>query len=144
MFYVGGLAAGPIFDRYYPCCASICQWFYEKRGLALGLTMSGSAVGGAAWPFLIEQFLSKVKLEEPRVHRIIFGISMMVLPPAILLVRERRDAAGHDASGQETASSEKGVVKALFKLRFLALCGCLTLLYSQVHIYSYNAQRHGR
>ncbi|KAM0248645.1 hypothetical protein ACHAQJ_009387 [Trichoderma viride] len=106
---------------------AISEWFNHKRGLALGIALSGSSVGGIFWPIIINKLFTVV--DAPWVHRIIALISVPVLLIACFLVKERNDAAGHDTEGHQLKSSEKSIRKAVFEWRFFALCLSLFFIY---------------
>ncbi|KAM6487949.1 major facilitator superfamily domain-containing protein [Trichoderma sp. SZMC 28011] len=121
---------------FYPATGAISEWFNHKRGLALGIALSGSSVGGIFWPIIINKLFTVVSA--PWVHRIIALISIPVLLAACFLVTERKDAAGHDTEGNRVKSSEKNSVqpsekssirKAVVEGRFFALCLSLFFIY---------------
>lgn len=35
------------------------QWFNKRRGLAVGLAIGGSSVGGVIWPVMVDQLVNK-------------------------------------------------------------------------------------
>ncbi|KAL6908311.1 MFS general substrate transporter [Trichoderma evansii] len=113
---------------FYPATGAISEWFNHKRGLALGIALSGSSVGGIFWPLIINKLFTV--LDAPWVHRIIALISVPILLIACLLVRERNDAAGHDTEGRQIkSSSERSIRSAVFEWRFFALCLSLFFIY---------------
>lgn len=44
-----------LFHRFYPTISAIAHWFDHKRGLALGIVVAGSSIGGICWPFMLER-----------------------------------------------------------------------------------------
>lgn len=44
-----------------PSLASISHWFYRRRGVATGVAMAGSSVGGIAFPLFLKFSLEKLK-----------------------------------------------------------------------------------
>lgn len=113
---------------FYPATGAISEWFNHKRGLALGIALSGSSVGGIFWPLIINKLFTV--LPAPWVHRIIALISVPILLIACFLVRERSDAAGHDTEGRQTKASSAGSIRhAVFEWRFFALCLSLFFIY---------------
>ncbi|KAL7786644.1 major facilitator superfamily domain-containing protein [Trichoderma ceciliae] len=122
---INGLTSSPY--SFYPATGAISEWFNHKRGLALGIALSGSSVGGIFWPIIINKLFTVV--DAPWVHRIIALISVPVLLVACFLVKERKDAAGHDTEGHRVKSSEKSIRKAVFEWRFFALCLSLFFIY---------------
>ncbi|OKL60042.1 hypothetical protein UA08_04976 [Talaromyces atroroseus] len=45
---------------FYPTIAAINQWFDKQRGIALGLAVSGSSLGGIFWTELISYMFKKI------------------------------------------------------------------------------------
>ncbi|KAL7909718.1 major facilitator superfamily domain-containing protein [Trichoderma velutinum] len=132
-FYQYLLAQGILFGvgnalLFYPATGAISEWFNHKRGLALGIALSGSSVGGIFWPIIINKLFTVVSA--PWVHRIIALISIPILLAACFLVTERKDAAGHDTEGNRVKPSEKSSIrKAVVEWRFFALCLSLFFIY---------------
>ncbi|KAK4063294.1 uncharacterized protein Triagg1_9560 [Trichoderma aggressivum f. europaeum] len=116
---------------FYPATGAISEWFNHKRGLALGIALSGSSVGGIFWPIIINKLFTVVSA--PWVHRIIALISIPVLLAACFLVTERKDAAGHDTEGNRVKPADKSssgsIRKAVAEPRFFALCLSLFFIY---------------
>ncbi|PHH67440.1 hypothetical protein CDD81_52 [Ophiocordyceps australis] len=112
---------------FYPATSAISEWFNEKRGLALGIAISGSSIGGIFWPMLIEYLYKAVA--EDMVHRIICVVATPLLLMSCWMVRERKGVAGHDTAGNKAADSKKSLLAAVTDVRFMALSVCLTVLY---------------
>ncbi|KAL7942439.1 major facilitator superfamily domain-containing protein [Trichoderma barbatum] len=112
---------------FYPATGAISEWFNHKRGLALGIALSGSSVGGIFWPIVIDKLFAVVAA--PWVHRIIALISVPILLAACFLVTERKDAAGHDTEGNRVKPADKSIRNAVVEWRFFALCLSLFFIY---------------
>ncbi|KAL6859701.1 major facilitator superfamily domain-containing protein [Trichoderma novae-zelandiae] len=140
---------------FYPATGAISEWFNHKRGLALGIALSGSSVGGIFWPIIINKLFASVSA--PWVHRIIALISVPVLLASCFLVCERKDTAAtatiadtdteagpsgsvsfvvvsskpadEDTKEAEVESKENGLRKAVCERRFGALCLSLFFIY---------------
>ncbi|KAM4066015.1 major facilitator superfamily protein [Hirsutella rhossiliensis] len=117
---------------FYPVTGAVSEWFDKSRGLALGIAAAGSSVGGVFWPIILSSLFDTM-LEET-VHRIVAVISTPLLLLSCLLVKERKEAAGHDTSGNQVQPSQSSASKAIFEWRFLALSVCLMILYCGVLI----------
>ncbi|KAH2701057.1 hypothetical protein KXW03_004883 [Aspergillus fumigatus] len=52
-----GLGAGGIFTT---CLVCVSQWFVKQRGLALGITVAGSSIGGVIFPFFLRLVMEDV------------------------------------------------------------------------------------
>ncbi|TFB06128.1 putative transporter MCH4 [Trichoderma ghanense] len=130
---------------FYPATGAISEWFNHKRGLALGIALSGSSVGGIFWPIIINKLFASVPA--PWVHRIIALISVPILLVSCFLVRERKvapptviiitdteanlngSAADKDKDGTKVETKENGILKAVCERRFGALCLSLFFIY---------------
>lgn len=51
------LGAGMIL---YPCFSCVTTWFEKKRALAMGITSSGSSLGGVIMPILVDRIIHRV------------------------------------------------------------------------------------
>ncbi|KAJ5643634.1 uncharacterized protein N7484_006141 [Penicillium longicatenatum] len=52
-----GLGAGGIFTT---CLVCVSQWFVKQRGLAMGITVAGSSIGGVIFPFFLQLVMEDV------------------------------------------------------------------------------------
>lgn len=52
-----GLGAGGIFTTSLVC---VGQWFVKQRGLAMGITVAGSSIGGVIFPFFLKLVMQDV------------------------------------------------------------------------------------
>lgn len=138
-------------NSFYPATSAISEWFNHKRGLALGIALSGSSVGGIFWPIIINKLFASVP--GPWVHRIIALISVPVLLVSCFLVRERKvtptttvvvtdTEANLSGSVTSPGSADKdkldstaetregsGILEAVCERRFGALCLSLFFIY---------------
>lgn len=83
-----GLIAGlGMSAAYVPCNATVVRWFIARRGLAVGLAMSGASAGTFVVPLLAQYVVSRVGW---RAAYVIFGAGLVV---CILLIAPlmRRD-----------------------------------------------------
>ncbi|KXN74344.1 MFS general substrate transporter [Conidiobolus coronatus NRRL 28638] len=79
MVGVGGSLA------YFPAISSPSFWFQKKKGLAFGICVSGSGIGGLIWSPVIQALLSKVGFRW--CLRICCLISTVFLAIALLLIK---------------------------------------------------------
>ncbi|KAN0091772.1 MFS general substrate transporter [Hyaloscypha variabilis] len=54
---VSAIGASAVFT---PSLSAVATWFHHKRGLAFGITMSGSSAGGVIFPIMINHLIPKV------------------------------------------------------------------------------------
>lgn len=60
--------------RFYPTTSAVSEWFDKRRGLALGLVVSGASAGGILWPLVLNQLIDKI------------GINGRIVPLALSLL----------------------------------------------------------
>ncbi|BCS24870.1 MCT family MFS transporter [Aspergillus puulaauensis] len=72
---------------FYPTISAIPHWFNSRRGLAMGIVVAGSSLGGIAWPLILERLFHAVGF--PWAMRIVGFISLALLLPACFMVVPR-------------------------------------------------------
>ncbi|KAH7148862.1 major facilitator superfamily domain-containing protein [Dactylonectria macrodidyma] len=107
---------------YHPTAGAIAEWFDEHRGLALGLAVSGSSIGGILWPFVIGKLLPTVRFAWT--YRVLAFASLPVLIIACCLVQERQNARGRNIHGYKL-QSPPSVFREIFQRQYLVLCASL-------------------
>ncbi|KAJ4508421.1 hypothetical protein HRR83_007353 [Exophiala dermatitidis] len=45
---------------FYPSMSAVVTWFFRRRALALGITASGSSLGGVIFPIMVERLIPQV------------------------------------------------------------------------------------
>jgi len=83
-----GLVAGfGMSAAYVPCNATVVRWFVARRGLAVGLAMSGASAGTFVVPIVAQLVVTRVGW---RMAYVLFGVALVV---CILLIAPlmRRD-----------------------------------------------------
>ncbi|KZW00439.1 MFS general substrate transporter [Exidia glandulosa HHB12029] len=81
-----GLGMGMTF---IPATAVISHYFYRKRGVAMGISFTGSSVGGAVFPIMLNKLLHNPSWTFGNVIRLFGGIVAACLLVTNLLVRTR-------------------------------------------------------
>jgi len=125
---------------FAPMISDISHWFHARRGLAVGIVISGSYVAGAVWPPVLQHFIDlqgwRATFEEVAILNL-----YLMLPLALLLFpRPELDHAEHDASGAPRYSQRPlGFSRARLQwLIFAAGLGCcVAMAMPQVHIVPY-------
>ncbi|KAJ6780197.1 hypothetical protein PWT90_04457 [Aphanocladium album] len=130
-FYQLLLAQGFLFGLgcallFFPTTSAVSEWFDKRRGLALGLVVSGASAGGILWPIVLNQLFLKIGIAWT--HRATAAIATPMMLLSCLLVRERQNIAGHDTAGNEIKASQTSISKALWDGRFLGLSGALLFI----------------
>lgn len=108
------------------------EWFDKRRGLALGLVVSGASAGGILWPIVLNQMF--LRIGAGWTHRASAAIAIPLMLISCVLVRERKNIAGHDTSGNEIKASQTSISKALLDARFLGLSAALLFIDSGMSV----------
>lgn len=91
MYLIYGLLIGIGYSAgYVPPISTSARWFTEKRGLVLGIVVSGVGIGAMIMPPLLRYFISTLGW---RGAYIIVGLMVfaIVIPAALLLKRDPKD-----------------------------------------------------
>ncbi|SRR5579875_59593 len=94
------------------------NWFSDRRGLAIGITIAGAGLGGCVLPPLVAHLIA---LYGWRATMVFIGVPMFVLalPLIILIIRTRPENA--ESEGQTSAASGLELGPALRSLPFWLL-----------------------
>ncbi|HEV2668687.1 MAG TPA: MFS transporter [Blastocatellia bacterium] len=93
-----------------PHASLISRWFTERRGLALGLAMSGTALGGVIWPSATQSLLDRFGWRNA--YAISGGAVLLVAVPLLfLLLKEPRTIARMSEQSAIDAQAE-GLTRA--------------------------------
>ncbi|KAJ6779721.1 hypothetical protein PWT90_02064 [Aphanocladium album] len=90
---------------FYPTTSAVSEWFDKKRGLALGLVVSGASSGGILWPLVLNQLIGKIGIYGT--HRASGIIAAPLLFIACFLVKERRQRKIAPSPGASAADDDK-------------------------------------
>jgi MFS family permease len=134
-----------------PCVAVVSRRIPHRRGLALGITIGGSSIGGVVWPVTLQQLLYTDGVSFGWVQRAVGFIMLPLLAAACLTVidaeneipkptaadSERTSETASDGSviggsGSESSPGEKAThpMIVMFKnLTFVLLCLGLGFVY---------------
>ncbi|HKQ74337.1 MAG TPA: MFS transporter [Blastocatellia bacterium] len=85
-----------------PNASLISRWFLKRRGLALGVAMSGTALGGVVWPKAIQALLDQFGLRNT--YAISGGAVLLVAVPLLLLLL--KEAPKVENSSEKSVSAE--------------------------------------
>ncbi|MCB1804253.1 MAG: MFS transporter [Candidatus Competibacteraceae bacterium] len=134
----GGFGASTTFA---PLVTDISHWFTARRGLAVGIVISGNYLAGAVWPPILQFFIDAHGWRETFIGVGFFTLGSMLLLSGVLY---RRPPLSHD-----DASPGGGQMTAAFRPLQLApntlqvlLCAaglgcCIAMAMPQVHIVAY-------
>ncbi len=139
---IGALGTSATFA---PLVADTALWFTRRRGIALGICMSGNYVAGAFWPPIVQHFIESAGW---RATYIGIGVFCLVTMLPLALVLRRRPpalaappgpaagAAMHSPlAGERPLGLAPGVLQAL--LCVAAVSCCVAMSMPQVHIVAY-------
>ncbi|MEO7851229.1 MAG: MFS transporter [Rubrivivax sp.] len=126
---------------FAPLVADTSMWFTRRRGIALGICMSGNYVAGAVWPLVIQHYIDSAGWRNIYIGIGIFCLLTML--PLALVYRRRPPAAARVAAGLATAVTASarplGMSPAALQL-LLCVAGvscCVAMSMPQVHIVAY-------
>jgi MFS family permease len=126
---------------FAPLVADTSMWFTRRRGIALGICMSGNYVAGAVWPMVIQHFIDSAGWRSVYIGIGIFCLLTML--PLALVYRRRPPAAAPVTAGWTTAVTASprplGMSPAALQL-LLCVAGvscCVAMSMPQVHIVAY-------
>lgn len=80
---------------FVPSLSVQCQWFLKKRGLVVGLVLSGQNVGGVIWPVVVNNMVNTRGVSFGWTLRTI-GFAQLVLMVSATLLMHRRYPRGSE------------------------------------------------
>ncbi|KAK1710014.1 major facilitator superfamily domain-containing protein, partial [Colletotrichum acutatum] len=149
LYYQAFLAQGVLLGVsmsliFCPPVAVVSRRMPHRRGLALGLTIGGSSIGGIIWPIMLEQLLNKRQLGFSWTMRVV-ALTMVPLlaitcitvvdaptPKASLSPLQAvldKNEKGAVSSNDEIQSQTESGYSILKNTTFILLCGGLALGY---------------
>ena len=121
-----------------PLIADISQWFYKRRGIAVGIAASGNYLSGAIWPLLLSGILSDHGWRT--VYLVLAVLTVLLVTPLALVLKPRvsEAASAHVESLSRSAGRTVGLTPRTLQM-LLAIAGvgcCVAMSMPQVHIVS--------
>lgn len=124
----------------WPPVAVVSRHLPRHRGLALGLVISGSSLGGLVWPIVLQQLLYHTGIGFGWTMRIVGFIMLPLLAVACLIVVEApqerpqpsdlaEHGEAHEALEEKPSRRKKTDFSILKKPEFLFLCAGLAIGY---------------
>ena len=120
---VGAVGCGTCYVTVY---ATVARWFYERRGLAMGILSMGFGVGTLVFPPVSQELIAQFSW---RTTYLLFGaVSAVALVLTTLVIRDHPSGGvdGSQADGAGTESDEDGplsVSESLASVQFWLLAG---------------------
>jgi MFS family permease len=143
-FYVLALSQGALIGfgtsaTFGPLIADISHSFQRQRGIAVAICASGSYLGGAIWPPLLQHF---VAVDGWRTTHIGVGVFCLAALPSLGVFLRRRPAVGASASAMTLSHARltnsglsRGALQVLLIVAGFACCVAMSM--PQVHIVAY-------
>jgi len=131
---------------FAPLVADTSLWFTRRRGIALGICMSGNYVAGAVWPPVIQHFIESAGWRPTYIGIGVFCLLTMLplalvyrrRPPALLPLPPASSAVAQRAAVQP---SERPLGLSPLALQLLlcvaGVACCVAMSMPQVHIVAY-------
>ncbi len=124
---------------FSPVVSDISHWFFRRRGLAVGIVISGSYLAGAVWPKIIQHFIDTVGWRDTFTGIGIFTFCAM-LPLSAFLYRKAPVQPDPVMSGGQ-GDPRRPLGFSVSRLQCL-LCAagigcCAAMAMPQVHIVAY-------
>ena len=139
---IGALGTSATFA---PLVADTSLWFTRRRGIAMGICMSGNYVAGAVWPPIVQHFTAGYGW---RATYIGIGVFCLVTMLPLALMLRRRPPLAAPVTGSAAAAAAKagagqdrplgmapGTVQLLLCVAGVACCVAMSM--PQVHIVAY-------
>ncbi len=110
-----------------PCSSFVSKWFTDNRGLALGVALTGTNLGGMLVPRLAVPLIGDHAWRDAMLY--LSGLVWLVLLPLVLLVV--REPRGEESGGVAETREEEGATlwQALASPSFWALALCAALIF---------------
>ena len=132
-----------------PVVADTSQWFNKRRGIALGICLSGNYLAGSVWPPVMQYFIDSVGWRQTYLGLGAFCVLTMV-PLSLVLRRTPPSAAAMTAAAPLTLRSARFVGQSdprrplwlspnllLLLLSVAGVSCCVAMAMPQVHIVAY-------
>ena len=122
-----------------PLIADISHWFSRRRGLAVGITFSGSYVAGAIWPPILQRMFDAQGWRESFVDLALLTLILMALLSLLLYPRspinEQLPTASSANSNLTNSAISAGTLQSLIYLAGFGCCVAMAM--PQIHIVPY-------
>ncbi|MBN2241775.1 MAG: MFS transporter [Acidobacteria bacterium] len=104
------LAFSQVCAGQVPTILVVTRWFRRYRGIAVGITLTGTSIGGAVFPLVFNYVMENGGWRDAITVFLILCAVMMLLP-YIFLVRSRPEDKGLPPDGDEAAEAKRSSQK---------------------------------
>ena len=124
---------------FSPIVSDISHWFFRRRGLAVGIVISGSYLAGAIWPPVLQHFIGSVGWRETFIGFGIFTFSVMAPLSAFLYRPAPAQPDPVTSGGPDNPDRPLGFSLAQLQCLICAagIGCCAAMAMPQVHIVAY-------
>ncbi|PWI72413.1 monocarboxylate transporter [Purpureocillium lilacinum] len=74
---------------FTPALSIQSQWFEKRRGLAVGIVMSGQSLGGVIWPIVADRLLNLHGISLGWMFRVFGFVQLFLMTSSVLLLQRR-------------------------------------------------------
>ncbi len=134
LLFFCGLLGGSF--SFGPLVADISQWFEDRKGLAVGIVISGSYLAGAVWPLILQDWIDAYGWRESLRQ---LSVLCVLIMPVLSLIYLRKPVMSQEEPGEGTRSRWNvplGMSKR--SLQSLVCCAgigcCVAMSMPQIHI----------
>ena len=104
-------ALGQVCSGQVPTMVVVTRWFNRRRGIAVGIVLTSSSVGGAAFPLVVRQVLTGTDWRGAIFALMAICAVMMVLP-LIFLIRSRPEDIGLKQAEADPPETDTRITRA--------------------------------
>ncbi len=103
VFTLAQVCAGQV-----PTMLVVVRWFKRYRGIAVGITLMGTSVGGAVFPLVVRHVLATGGWRDA-IHVLMIICAVMMFLPLIFFIRSRPEDKGLRPDGDPAETEVKGL-----------------------------------
>jgi MFS family permease len=123
---------------FVPLVADISHWFVARRGLAVGIVISGSYFAGAIWPPVLQHFVDRIGWRDTYFTMGLFCLLLTVIAAPVLRARYRHPETAESGSALQAARPLGYSAPQFLCLLCIAGIGCCAAMsMPQVHLIVY-------
>ena len=127
---------------FAPLVADTARWFDRRRGIALGICMSGNYLAGAVWPPVMQHFITTAGWRHTYIGMGLFCLLAMLplslflrRPPPPQPVQAAAGSAALNGDGSRPFGLQPSAAQALLCVAGVSCCVAMSM--PQVHIVAY-------